>query len=95
MRLIAKAALGALALVSLGFGASAPANAQRVIVTRPVITSPRIVSSACLRPLAFRPAFCFRHGRMAFVGGPSWRSHMLWRQHLRRQAMLYRNGFYR
>jgi len=95
MRLIAKAALGALALASLGFGAGAPANAQSVVVTRPVITSPRIVSNACLRPPAFRPAFCFNRGRMAYLGPSSWaRRHMI-RQHLRRQAMLYRNGFYR
>lgn len=100
MRLIAKAALGALAFASLGFGISAPASAQSVIVTHPgvittpVITTHRFVASPCARPVAFRPAFCFRSGRLAFLGRPSWRSRMLWRQHLRRQAMLSRRFGY-
>jgi len=99
MRLIAKAALGALALASLGFGVRAPADAQVIVthpgvITSPVIVHPRFVGNPCLRPLAFRPSFCFRRGRLAFVGTPSWRSRMLWRQHLRRQAMLSRRFGY-
>jgi hypothetical protein len=91
MRLIAKAALGALAMASLGFGVSAPANAARVVIRTPVLIH-RVVVNPCLRAPAFRPAYCFRRDRLAFLG-PSWfRRHMM-RQHLRRQAMLYRYGY--
>jgi len=56
MKTIAKAVLGALALASLAAAVS-PADAQRVI--RPGIAMMR-EPSVCLRPRAFRPAFCFR-----------------------------------
>lgn len=91
MRLIAKAALGALTLASLGFGVSAPASAQPIIVHRPVVVSPGFVTTnPCLRPLSLRPAFCFRSGRMALLTRPSWRQRMSLRRHFRRQAMLTR-----
>ena len=94
MRLIAKAALGALAIASLGFGVSAPANAQAIIVHRPVVVSPGFVrTNPCLRPVSLRPAFCFRSGRMAFLTRPSWRQRMLLRRHFRRQAMINRPGY--
>jgi hypothetical protein len=35
MRLIARAALGALAVATLGFGIGTPANAARIVVTHP------------------------------------------------------------
>lgn len=57
MKTIAKAALGAFALASLA-AAATPAGAQYV---RPVPPIASIEPSPCLRPLAFRPAFCFRH----------------------------------
>jgi hypothetical protein len=101
MRLIAKAALGALALASFGFGVSAPASAQviihRSVIARPgvVITRPGVVvTHPCLRPLSLRPAFCFRSGRMAFLTRPSWRERMLLRRHFRREAMLNRRFGY-
>lgn len=96
MRLIAKAALGALAIASIGFGISAPADAARVIVTTPGVvttTTSRVVVNPCLRAPAFRPAYCFHRGRLALLTRPSWRSRMLWRQHLRREAMLHRMGY--
>jgi hypothetical protein len=58
MRLIAKAALGALAFASLAT-ASASAQAYSVQVNPPaVVVEPR---NPCLRAPEFRPAFCFRH----------------------------------
>ena len=88
MRLIAKAALGALAIASIGFGVSAPANAARIIVTTPgvVTTTPNVVvGDPCLRAPEFRPGYCFRSGRLALVtpGYDRMREHM-WRDHDRR-----------
>lgn len=96
MRLIAKAALGALAIASLGFGVSAPANAARIIVTTPgvVTTTPNVVvTNPCLRAPEFRPGYCFRGDRFAFLDRDRldrMREHM-WRDHERRQAFLDRH----
>lgn len=57
MKLIAKAALGVLAITSLGVGISAPADAARVVVTRPGVV---------LTPRGF-----IRHGRVAVVTRPT------------------------
>lgn len=96
MRLIAKAALGALAIASLGFGVSAPANAARIIVTTPgvVTTTPNVVvTNPCLRAREFRPGYCFRSGRLALVTpgfDRGMRDHM-WRERdrheMRREAI--------
>lgn len=89
MRLIAKAALGALAIASIGFGVSAPANAARIIVTTPgvVTTTPGVVvTSPCSRAPEFRPGYCFRRDRFAYLmpdRDRSMREH-LWREHERR-----------
>jgi hypothetical protein len=61
MRLIAKAALGALALASVA--TTTPALADHVVVqlgTPGVVVQPR---DPCLRAPAFRPMYCFRHDR--------------------------------
>jgi|SRR5215469_6546287 len=95
MRLIAKAALGALAIASIGFGVSAPANAQHVIVTTPggvVTTAPGVVVNPCLRAPEFRPAYCFRdrdrdRDRFAYLmpdRDRMMREHM-WRERQRRE----------
>jgi len=89
MRLIAKAALGALAIASIGFGVSAPANAARIIVTSPgvVTTTPGVVvTNPCLRAPELRPGYCFRHDRFALLmpdRDRQMREHM-WREHERR-----------
>ncbi len=94
MRLIAKATLGALAIASIGFGVSAPANAQRVIVTTPgvVTTTPNVVvTNPCLRAPEFRPGYCFRRDfrgdRFAYLmpDRDRWMREHLWREHLRRE----------
>lgn len=56
MRLIAKAALGALAVVTLGFDIAAPANAARIVVTRPR-------GVAVTRSYYGGPYHYYRHGR--------------------------------
>lgn len=57
MKTIAKAALGAFALASLA-AVTTPADAARVVAVPPIGS---LEPSPCLRPPAFRPAFCFRH----------------------------------
>ena len=57
MKTLAKAVLGALALATVA-AAAAPADAQ-IVIRRPVVTIMR-EPSVCLRPRAFRPAFCFQ-----------------------------------
>lgn len=102
MRLIAKAALGALAIASVGFGVSAPANAQRVIVTTPgvVRTTPDVVvTNPCLRAPEFRPAYCFRHDRFAYLMPDRDREmrERLWREHQRREFFRHQameHGYY-
>jgi hypothetical protein len=88
MRLIAKAALGALALASL---ATASASAQYSVEVGPggVAVEP---SNPCLRAPAFRPAYCFRHQwRDRFAFNHETRDHM-WRERMReRQAYLDRH----
>ena len=99
MRLIAKAALGALALASLAT-ATTPANAERIIIQTPGMVETR---DPCLRPPAFRPLFCFRHdqglhygwhngwGAMAFNDRDREMRDRMWRERERereRQALL-------
>lgn len=64
MKLIAKAVLGALAITSLGVGIGAPADAARVVVTRPgvVATRPGVVVT---------PRGNIRRGRVAVVTRPT------------------------
>jgi hypothetical protein len=64
MKLIAKAALGALAITSLGVGISAPADAARVVVTRPGIVMTR--PGAVVTHRGF-----IRRGRVAIVTRPT------------------------
>lgn len=86
MRFIAKAAMGALALASLGLTAVTPANAARIVVTTPNV----VVTSPCMRAPEYRPAFCFRHDRdrLAFLGRDSMMRDHMWRDRERRQAFL-------
>jgi hypothetical protein len=101
MRLIAKAALGALALASMATAIATPASAQRMTVE---VGPPNGVvierQNPCLRPPELRPGFCFRHerrywDRYAFNG--DWRDRM-WRDRERerereRQAFLDRRYY--
>jgi hypothetical protein len=99
MKLIAKAALGALALASLATAAATPASAQRVeIGPRGVIVEPR---NPCLRAPEFRPAYCFRTerpywNRYAFNMDRDrmWRERERMRREEERRAELEQRGYY-
>ena len=85
MRLIAKAALGAMALASF-ITASASAQSLSVRVGPPaVVVEPR---NPCLRAPAFRPAYCLRHERRyydRYAYNREMRDRM-WREHMRHEA---------
>src|SRR5579872_4290056 len=95
MKLFAKAALGALALATIGF--TADANAATVVVgpTTGVIVDQH---NPCLRPPELRPGFCFRHDmwrdRLAMnIDRDQWMREHMWRERERereRQAFLDR-----
>ena len=88
MRLIAKAALGALALASV-VTASAGAQSYSVqIGPGGVAVEPR---NPCLRAPAFRPAWCFRHDRDRFAFNDRDR---MWRERMHeRRAWLDRHWY--
>lgn len=88
MRLIAKAALGVLALASTATAMVTPASATTVVVGPSAAVVPVVPRDACLRTPEFRPAYCFRHdwrwNRFAFNSDRDWRDRML-RERMRRE----------
>ena len=93
MKLIAKAALGALALASLAAAAVTPASAANIVIgPRGVTVQP---NDPCLRAPEFRPAFCFRHerrfDRFAFNTDRDWRTRERMRREAERRAYLDRH----
>jgi hypothetical protein len=80
MKTIAKAALGALALASLGAAATTPANAQSSFGfsfgTGPYYGG-AYYADPCFRPYRFRPGYCFRGPRAyGYYGRPYYRPYV-------------------
>jgi hypothetical protein len=74
MKTILKAALGALALASVGALAATPANAQSFGFSFGAPYNGGYYSS-CYGPYRFRPAYCYRPGPAYYYGRPYYRPH--------------------
>ena len=70
---IAKAALGALALASVGALAATPASAQSFGFSFGTPYYGGGYYSSCYGPYRFRPAYCFRPGPAYYYGRPYYR----------------------
>ena len=70
MKTIAKAALGALALASVGALAATPANAQSFGFSFGTPYYSDGYYSSCYGPYRFRPAYCYLSGPGYYYGRP-------------------------
>jgi hypothetical protein len=73
MKKIATAALGALALASVGALAATPASAQSFGFSFGTPYYAGGYYSSCYGPYRFRPAYCFRPGPAYYYGRPLYR----------------------
>ena len=100
MKTIAKAALGALALASLGVAGTTPASAQSFgfsFGTGPVYGG-YYYSDPCYRPYPYRPAYCYQPAPVYGYYRPYYRPYAYYggyRDRYRDRGRYYRGGWHR